>query len=200
MAIYCIGRNYVKHAHELGNEVPTSPLIFLKTENSLRGFAQSPLAFAEEVFHFEAELVLSIGQDLILGEEVTFKHIQGISLGIDLTRRQVQNELKAKGLPWTLSKSFVGSAILGKTYDFVSYSEQKNLTFRLKINGQERQRGDTQHMIFPFLTLCNYLNSFSTLKKGDLIYTGTPEGVGEIRRGDSFEMQLENETFEHGVL
>jgi 2-keto-4-pentenoate hydratase/2-oxohepta-3-ene-1,7-dioic acid hydratase in catechol pathway len=200
MTIYCIGRNYVKHAQELKNEVPTSPLIFLKAESAIRSFAQAPIAFAQETFHYETELVLTFGKDLELGAPVTNGDIEFLSLGLDLTRREVQSELKSKGLPWTLSKSFAGSAILGKKYPFSTFADSSNIVFEFKLNGETRQRGESQHMIFSFLTICNFLNSFSPLCRGDLIFTGTPEGVGTFQRGDHFETILENQYSEKGQL
>jgi len=186
--IYCVGRNYAKHAKELGNEIPSEPLIFLKSVASLRGLAASQIAFEDESFHHEVEVVLLIGKDLKLGDKVSNSDIQSIALGLDLTRRGVQSELKGKGSPWTTSKSFLGSALLGELRDPADYLIRESLVFELKVNGQLRQSGDTQDMLFSFMEICNYLNFFSPLKKGDLIYTGTPEGVGPFKKGDSFEM------------
>ncbi|MES2525560.1 MAG: fumarylacetoacetate hydrolase family protein [Bdellovibrionota bacterium] len=186
MTIYCVGRNYKKHAEELGNEVPESPIIFLKAESSVRGFTDAPIAFDTETFHFEAELVLKIGENAA---------IESYMLGIDLTRRAVQSELKAKGLPWTLAKSFQGSAILGKERPF----DGKNLTFEFLLNGERKQLADTTNMLWSCEELCRYINSFSPLMEGDLIFTGTPEGVGEIRKHDKFSFRINGEN-EEGFL
>lgn len=194
-SIYCIGRNYVKHAQELGNEVPQSPVVFLKAWSSLRGLNENLLAFSTETFHHEIELVLKMKRDLDLGAVVTATDIEGIALGLDLTRRDVQTELKSKGLPWTLAKSFAGSAVLGHLRPF----EERTYHFSLKVNGDLRQSGDSSLMLFPLLTLATYLNSFSPLKKGDLIFTGTPEGVGPLRKGDRFELCWDDRT-ESGTL
>jgi 2-keto-4-pentenoate hydratase/2-oxohepta-3-ene-1,7-dioic acid hydratase in catechol pathway len=194
--IYCIGRNYVKHAQELGHEVPSSPVVFLKSWASLRGVHDSDLAWSQEVFHHEVELVLKIARDLKRGDKVRAEDISEIGLGLDLTRREVQNELKAQGLPWTLAKSFAGSAVLGKMRPF----EDRPYRFELKVQGLSRQIGDSTKMIFPFLSLCNFINSFSPLRKGDLIFTGTPEGVGPIRKGDDFEFYLDGELSDQGTL
>lgn len=195
--IYCIGRNYVKHIQELSNEVPTSPLVFLKAPASLRGLKGGPLAYPQETFHHEIELVLQIGRDFKLGENCGHDDISAIGLGIDLTRREIQTELKKQGLPWTTAKSFAGSALLGSLRP---YEETQNITFDLFVNGQLKQHGESQNMIYPFLDICNYLNSFSPLQKGDLIFTGTPEGVGEIKKNDVFEFVLNGLIREQGVL
>lgn len=200
MTIYCIGRNYAEHAKELGNAIPESPVVFIKSNNSFRGFPPCPIAFENEVFHFEAEIVLKIAKDLTIGQLVTTEAISSLLLGIDLTRRGVQSELKAQGHPWTLAKSFLGSAILGKEYPLSAFEQLRNITFQLKVNGSVRQVGNTNEMLFSFLDICNYINSFSPLQKGDLIFTGTPKGVGEIRKGDTFEMNFEGHEPELGVL
>lgn len=186
MTIYCVGRNYKKHAEELGNEVPESPIIFLKADSSVRYFAEAPVAFENETFHFEAELVLKIGKN---------QAIESYCMGIDLTRRDVQNELKKKGLPWTLAKSFKGSAILGKDRAYNS----ENMVFEFFVNGELRQIAKTGNMLFSFEELCHYIHSFSPLNEGDLIFTGTPEGVGEIRKGDLFSFRINGE-IEDGLL
>ena len=107
--VYCIGRNYADHARELGNEVPSAPIVFLKTTTSLRPLATGDLAYDGETFHHEAELVVLVGQDIKLGEKGDWRAVSAVGLGLDLTRREVQNQLKAKGLPWTAAKSFAGS-------------------------------------------------------------------------------------------
>lgn len=200
MTIYCVGRNYVLHALELGNKVPTAPIIFLKAESSLRSLTDSVLAFPMETFHYELEIVLTIAKDFNLNEKVTPEAFSFISLGIDLTRREVQTELKKQGLPWTTSKSFAGSALVGKRYPYAPYAKMTNINFELKVNDVLVQKGESQLMIYPFIELANFLNTFSPLKKGDLIFTGTPEGVGPIRRGDKIAMKLENEISEIGQL
>lgn len=200
MAIYCIGRNYANHAQELGNEIPAAPIVFLKAESSLRPLSHGVLAFSDEVFHHELELVLCMGRNLELGAKVQHTDIESIALGIDLTRRETQSELKNKGLPWTISKSFAGSAIIGQSRPYSEVSKSENITFKLWVNDELRQVGETKHMIFPFLSLCNYINSFSSLRKGDLIYTGTPEGVGPARKGDRIETQFQDEEKESGIL
>jgi len=196
--IYCIGRNYVKHAHELGNEVPESPVVFLKSSASLRGLEPQPdaLAFSDENFHHEVEMVLLVGRDVPLGgltagaEEAC---VEAIGLGLDLTRRETQTALKSKGLPWTTAKSFAGSAIVGPFTSIAGLDESfalREVAFDLRVNGELRQAGRVEHMIFDVPSQLRYLNSLAPLLRGDLVFTGTPEGVATLRRGDSFEMRF----------
>lgn len=200
-SIYCIGRNYKAHAEELGNKVPTSPLVFLVSETSLRGFEQSPIAFENEVFHYEGEIVLKIAKDHILNEKTSRDSIESLALGIDLTRRAEQTKLKSEGYPWTTSKSFLGSTIISPYIDISHFPDLKNIEYEFYLNNELKQKANTSHMIFDIQSLCDYINSFSPLKKGDLILTGTPQGVGEIRRGDRFRMSFPiQDIVEEGLL
>lgn len=187
-SIYCIGRNYAEHAAELGNSVPEDPIVFLKSTSSLRVPEHGPLAFPNEQFHHEIELVVKIASDLPLGHQGTWHDVEALTLGIDLTRRQTQNELKKNGHPWTLAKSFAGSAIIGTFVPNLKQLNRENLHFTLTVNGDLRQQGETRDMIFSVPQLITYLCSFNLLKKGDVIFTGTPKGVGPIKKGDRFEM------------
>lgn len=199
--IYCIGRNYRKHAEELGNAVPEEPVVFLKAASALRGLQQSEMAFADETFHFEAELVLKIGRKVPLGMKAGWDDVSEVAIGIDLTRRGVQDELKKKGLPWTTAKSFKGSAIVGPFVGVREIGDLNRILFTFEVNGVERQRGDTSLMIFPVPVVLSYLASMNDLEVGDLVFTGTPEGVGEMRRGDRFSLKMvENERRFSGVL
>ena len=192
--IYCIGRNYVAHALELGNKVPTEePVIFTKSSASLRGLEGGELAFADETFHFEAELVLLLGPAhvplgaLTAGREADC--VQGYGLGLDLTRRAKQSELKKGGLPWTVSKSFSGSAIVSEMRILDEPGQLQHIEFGLSVNGEERQRGHVNQMIFDIPFQLRYLNSLTSLLPGDLVFTGTPQGVGECRRGDQIALR-----------
>ncbi len=191
MNIYCIGRNYAEHARELGNEIPESPLVFLKTQTALRTFSPIKMPFEAETFHYEGELVLKIARDHNLGEKRDEHSIESIAFGIDLTRRAEQSKLKAKGSPWTTSKSFLGSAIVGKEYPWSLFKESEYIEYKFFLNDELKQVGNTKHMMFDFSTIINHLNTFTPLKKGDLIFTGTPEGVGEIIKGDAFRFEVE---------
>lgn len=186
--IYCIGRNYAEHAAELNNPVPGEPVVFLKSEASLRQLNERTLAFAGETFHHEAELVLKIARPAALGSAGAWDLVADVALGLDLTRRDVQAQLKAKGLPWTISKSFAGAAIVGDFVPLTSFSDREAIDFSLTVNGEERQRGNTRDMLFKVPVILSYLLQFQDLRLGDLVFTGTPKGVGPLRRGDRFEL------------
>ncbi len=181
--IYCVGRNYAEHAKELGNEVPSEPVLFLKAPSSLRSLKGSELAFSSESFHHELELCLLIGDKVMSKSELTPSCLAGLALGLDLTRRPVQDQLKKKGLPWCIAKSFQGSAILSH---FVSAKgiDLQDIDLQLAVNGETRQAGHTRDMIFPCLSILSYLLDYAPLYPGDLIFTGTPSGVGPLKQGD----------------
>ena len=186
--IYCIGRNYAEHARELNNPVPTTPVVFFKSRGALRPLAGGSLAFAAETFHHEAEIVLLVGEIVALGEAADVRALCAIGLGLDLTRRGEQTELKAKGLPWTTAKSFAGSAIVTPFVPLASVKDPSRIRFSLEVNGELRQRGDTMDMLFPVPRMLSYLASLAPLYPGDLIYTGTPAGVGPIKQGDKLRL------------
>ena len=188
--IYCVARNYALHAKELNNEIPDEPVIFLKSTTSVRSLSQGDIAFADEQFHYEAEVVCLIGKDTSMGDNLSIDVIDSFALGIDLTRRKKQTELKKKGHPWTLSKSFYGSALIGEFKSRELFQNPKNISFKFTLNDVLKQNGNTKNMIFSLEKILNYLNSFTPLLKGDIIFTGTPEGVGHIQKGDSFEMEF----------
>ncbi len=188
--IYCIGRNYAAHAAELGNEVPEEPVVFLKAAGALRGLEGGAVAFPSETFHHETELVVLLGQDVPLGGDPGWSAVAAVAVGLDLTRRQVQAVCKEKRLPWTPSKSFAGSATVGP---FVARSELVDpgaLGFSLEVEGELRQQGDAARMLFDVPTLLRHLASLAPLYAGDLVFTGTPEGVGPLRVGDRFRTSL----------
>tara|TARA_B100000683_G_C12402684_1_gene520383 strand:+ start:249 stop:854 length:606 start_codon:yes stop_codon:yes gene_type:complete len=188
MTIYCVARNYALHAKELGNKLPSEPVIFIKADTSLRPFGQSEIAYPHETFHYEGEVVLKIGKDTKIGSKVNLEMIESFALGIDVTRREKQTELKKNGLPWTVSKSFLGSAIVSEFKPRELFQDPNSISFQLLINKTLKQDGNLKNMIFSLQTILETLLEFTPLKKGDLIFTGTPEGVGEIKLGDSFEM------------
>lgn len=191
-SIFCIGRNYVEHAKELNNPVPTSPIIFLKPRNSLvyeGGTIVLPRQSAD--VHHEVELVLLIGSKASNVSEADARGvISGIGVGIDLTARDLQQKAKDKGHPWTVAKGFDTFAPLGNLIPLGDDIDLASITMDLKVNGQTRQHGTTADMIFPCTHLIATLSSMFTLYPGDLIYTGTPEGVSAIRSGDRLEAQL----------
>lgn len=187
MKIICIGRNYAKHAKELGNSVPTEPVYFMKPDSALLP-KKTPFFYPNFTrnLHYEVELVIKICK---LGKNISEKfagtYYNEIGLGIDFTARDIQLECKAKGLPWEKAKAFDYSAPLSR--ELIRKSEFKNIndiTFSLEKNGELVQKGNSKDMLFDFDHLICYLSRFMTLKIGDLIFTGTPAGVGPVKIGD----------------
>lgn len=194
--IYCVGRNYSAHARELGNSVPSEPVVFLKAWNSLRGLSPVPMAHADEVFDHELEIVFQIGRRLAIGAEVSAEDFSGIALGLDLTRRQTQESLKERRLPWTLAKSFLGSAVVSPFLGIHEFGDFANIAFYLDVNGRRRQEGNSKDMNFSIFNIARFLLRFHELEPGDLIFTGTPAGVGPLTKGDRFVMGIESPKFE----
>lgn len=193
--IFCIGRNYGAHAQELGNNLPSSPIIFMKPWSSLV-FEGEVIKFPRQgkILNYELELVLEISKTPENNsDQALINSIGGLTLGIDLTFRDLQAELKSAGLPWEKAKSFDGSALLGQIKKIKDLDLDQNkfnlfdLNFDLKINGVLKQAGNTKNMLFPISKLIQELNFFWKLAPGDLIYTGTPEGVGQLFPGDKLE-------------
>ena len=187
--IYCVGRNYAAHAAELGNQVPTEPLIFLKAASVLRGLDPEPVAFPDETFHHEAELVVRLGHEVPLGGQAGWSEIDAITMGLDLTRREVQSVCKEKRVPWTTAKSFAGSGVLAPWIPMTTAGPPP-YTFSLRVNETLRQQGTTENMVFSVPALLSYLAHLAPLRPGDLVFTGTPEGVGPLAVGDRFELRL----------
>ncbi|HOY14364.1 MAG TPA: fumarylacetoacetate hydrolase family protein [Saprospiraceae bacterium] len=188
MKIFCIGRNYVAHAKELKNDLPTNPIIFMKPSTAML-IDEKPFYHPEfsSNIHFELELVLKISKNgKHISEKFANDYYQEIGLGIDFTARDLQNDLKEKGLPWELAKSFDNSAVVGKFLDKKTMDEA-TIGFSLLQNGQIKQDGTSQDLIFSFNDLIVYISKYFTLQKGDLIYTGTPAGVGKVNVGDVLE-------------
>lgn len=196
MKIICIGRNYAEHAKEMNSEVPSEPVFFMKPDTALLKDGE-PFYFPEFTsdLHHEIEIVLKINKvGKHIDEQFAHKYYDEIGLGIDFTARDLQAQCKAKGLPWEKAKAFDGSAPLGK---FIQKSELKdlgNLSFNLVINGVQKQIGNTKDLLFSFDKIIAYVSQFITLKVGDLIYTGTPEGVGPVKVGDKLIGSLEGIT------
>jgi len=189
--IYCIGRNYVDHIEELNNERPEAPVLFLKSSESARGLAPAPMGFQESFSH-ELELVFLVKDKVRIGQKAQWSNIAGIGVGIDLTRRQCQTMLKEKGLPWSLAKSFAGAAILSEFLPLEDFTNLENISFFLEVNGELRQKGSSETMIWSPLELVTYLASMQNLVAGDLVFTGTPKGVGLITAGDKFRIGFLN--------
>ncbi|MBK5286413.1 MAG: fumarylacetoacetate hydrolase family protein [Bacteroidia bacterium] len=188
MKFICVGRNYSAHARELGNAIPEEPVIFLKPDTA---FLRTNSAFFLPSFssniHYEGELVFRICRDgKNISERFASSYIDAVTIGIDFTARDLQNKLKDKGLPWELSKAFDSSAAIG---EFIPLNGESlnNIYFRLNMNGKAVQSSVSSNMIFPPEKLIAFVSSFITLRNGDMLFTGTPEGVGTIKKDDEFE-------------
>jgi 2-keto-4-pentenoate hydratase/2-oxohepta-3-ene-1,7-dioic acid hydratase in catechol pathway len=194
MKIICVGRNYVAHAKELNNEIPDEPVLFLKPDTALLR-NNDPFYIPEwsNDLHHEVEMVVKINR---LGKNIDKKfahrYYKEIGLGIDFTARDVQNALKDKGLPWEKSKAFDHSAVICREFVNVdSLTDRNTIGFRLDINGKTVQQGSSSLMIFSIDSIISHVSKYFTLKIGDLIYTGTPAGVGPVKIGDRLEGYLE---------
>lgn len=191
--IYCVGRNYRLHALELGNEVPTAPMIFTKPTHALRNMDGSELVipYNRGAVHFELELVLRIGEGYVSGMPVE-QAIDGFTLGLDLTLRDVQSELKAKGHPWLAAKGFKGSATIGQWLPLTASAAEALMQgqgeFKLLRNGELAQLGHPKDMIFSIEHLIQFIDEHYGLGAGDLIYTGTPAGVVALNNGDRLQL------------
>jgi acylpyruvate hydrolase len=190
--IVCVGRNYADHIIELGNEIPEKPILFLKPSSAVifSGENIKYPSFSREMHH-EVELVLLIGEDLSSADENESENaIAGYAVGLDMTLRDIQNELKKKGHPWTIAKCFDTSAVLS---DFVSSKNYKitlDEEISLSINGELRQKEKLNQMIFSPVQLVQYISSIMKLERGDLIFTGTPAGVGKVNKGDDLHAEI----------
>ena len=191
--IVCVGRNYAEHAKELGNEVPEKPVIFLKPASAViySGDKIIKPSFGNDLHH-ETELVLLIGKKTKDASEAEAEDaITGYGLGLDMTLRDVQNELRQKGDPWTISKCFDSSAVLSEFILKKDYKLTLNEEISLSVNGSIRQKDRLNKMIFNPKKIVEYISSFMILEEGDLIFTGTPKGVGKVVSGDVLEAELE---------
>lgn len=191
MKIFCIGRNYALHAQELNNEIPEKPLVFMKPPTALLK-GDKPFYYPEfsKNIHFEGELVVRICKNgKHIQEKFAKKYYDQVTLGLDLTARDLQNELKSKGHPWEIAKGFDGSAVIGS---FVLLEgDLSDISFAIRKNNEIVQNGYCQDMLFSIDYLIHYISQFFMLQTGDLIYTGTPAGVGPIEIGDVFEGYLQ---------
>jgi len=193
MKIFCIGRNYAEHAKELGNAVPDEPVIFIKPKTALlQGSAPFYYPQFSNELHYEAELVLHICKNgKYISTKNASKYYNNITVGIDFTARDIQNQLKAKGLPWEKAKAWDGSACIGKWKDINTV--KKPINFSLNLNGTQVQKGNTADMIFSFDKIVAHISEYFSLNIGDLIFTGTPAGVDECVVTDVLTGFLENE-------
>jgi len=193
MKILAIGRNYAEHIAELKNEVPDEPVIFLKPDTAILRHNE-PFYYPDytQDIHHEIELILRISRE---GKEIdkkfAHKYYDAVGLGIDFTARDLQSKAKAKGLPWALAKGFNGSAPISEFLPLSQFPDLHNINFRLDINGATRQKGNSGMMLNTFDDIIAYISRFITLKTGDIIFTGTPEGVGPVQTGDRLKAYVE---------
>lgn len=193
MKIICVGRNYSEHTKELKNEIPDKPVIFLKPQTALLK-DNKPFYYPEwtKDLHYEAEVVLKIcKQGKYIDERYANKYFDEVTVGIDFTARDLQSQQKAKGLPWEIAKAFDNSAVIGKFHKLSGTSSAVN--FSLTLNGKEVQKGNTNDMMFSFEKIISYASQFFTLQTGDLIFTGTPAGVGPVNIGNRLQGFLDTE-------
>ena len=195
MKIICIGRNYADHAKELKNDVPTEPVIFMKPKNALL-LPGKPFFYPEFTsdLHYECEVVVKVNKNgKYIQEKFAHKYYDEVSLGIDFTARDIQNDLKKKGLPWELAKAFDNSAAVG---DFLPLNEERrigDIDFQMKLNDNVVQDGHTRDMIFNVNKIIAFVSQYVTINIGDLIFTGTPAGVGPVQQNDKLEGYLQGQ-------
>ena len=195
MKIIAIGRNYIDHVKEMDSPVPKEPVFFLKPDTAIIRKNQPFFYpdFSKEI-HYETEIILKINRvGKNIAPEFSHRYFDEITVGIDFTARDLQRNCIEKGLPWEIAKAFDGSAPLGEFVDKNKYSDINNIGFNLEINGNNIQSGNTRDMIFSFDKLISYVSKFFTLKIGDLIFTGTPAGVGPVKIGDRLQASIEGE-------
>ncbi len=193
MKIFCIGRNYVAHAKELGNEVPDEPVIFMKPKSALLQ-AHTPFYYPEftNELHYECELVLRVCKNgKYIQDRYASKYYDAVTVGIDFTARDIQAELKEKGLPWEKAKSWDNSAVIGKWVPLDEIKNKKDIHFSLQKNKEIVQDGNSSLMIFNFDSIVAHISNYFSVNIGDLIFTGTPAGVGECVVGDELDGYLE---------
>ena len=195
MKIICIGRNYTNHTAELQNERPTEPVVFMKPDSAVL-LKQHPFVlpeFSNEVHH-EIELIVKINKvGKYIEPKFAHKYYDEISVGIDFTARDLQDQLKAKGLPWEKAKAFDGSAVIGEFIPKDQFASLEDVNFKLLKNGEIAQKGNSSLMLWKIDELVAYVSQFFTLKIGDIIFTGTPEGVAAVNPNDVLEGYLEGQ-------
>jgi len=196
MKILCVGRNYADHAREMEREIPEEPIIFMKPKSALLLDGQ-PFYYPDftEDLHYECELVLKFCKNgKNIPEETAHKYYNQITTGLDFTARDLQSQLKAGGLPWELAKAFDHSAVIGSFLDISSIPDKKDINFCLYKNRQPVQQGNSRDMLFSFDRLICFISRFFSLNIGDLLFTGTPAGVGPVHTGDKLEAFIENDS------
>lgn len=196
MKIICVGRNYVDHIEELNNERPDAPVIFMKPETAVLRLGEDFYHpdFSEDIHH-EVEIVVKINKvGKNIEEKFAHKYYDEVGIGIDFTARDLQSKLKSKGLPWELAKAFNNSAPVSAFVSKSKFADMQDINFELKVNGETRQVGNTSLMLYRIDYLISFVSQYFTLKKGDLLFTGTPKGVAAVKVGDTLEASIEGET------
>lgn len=192
--VVCVGRNYAAHAQELGHEVPTSPILFMKPASAVTSSRQDLIRPDAAVFgdtHYEAELCIQLAADLSQATVAEAQQAIGaVTLGLDLTLRDLQNQLKQDGHPWERAKCFDGACVLADWLDVQAFGDFKNVRYQLLINNELKQDGDTALMLFPIYELLSEISHAFSLQAGDVIMTGTPSGVGVLQAGDTLLLKL----------
>lgn len=194
MKIFGIGRNFVKHIEELNNEKPEEPVIFTKPDTALLK-NNAPFYYPEfsSDVHYEVEIIIRICREgKNVQEKFASKYFDKIGVGVDFTARDIQKKSKEKGLPWAIAKGFNNSAVISEFFPLSDFDDIYNLDFGLKIDGELKQKSNTKLMLFSFDYIVSYLSRFFTLKTGDIIFTGTPEGVGPVSIGNRLEGFIED--------
>ena len=197
MKFICIGRNYAAHAAELQHSVPKEPVFFLKPESALTRLNRPFFIpdFSEEI-HFETEIIVKINRlGKCISERFAHKYYDEIGLGVDFTARDIQRKCIAGGEPWEIAKAFDGSAVVGKFVDKNKFRDIQNINFHLLLNGEKVQSGNTKDMLFTVDQIIAHVSKFMTVKMGDIIFTGTPVGVGPVKINDHLEGFIEGERF-----
>jgi 2-keto-4-pentenoate hydratase/2-oxohepta-3-ene-1,7-dioic acid hydratase in catechol pathway len=196
MRIFAVGRNYVEHIEELNNQRPDEPVIFTKPDTALlKNNASFYYPDFSKDIHHEVELVLRISKEgKNIDAKFAHKYYDAIGVGIDFTARDIQAKIKEKALPWDIAKGFDGSAPISSRFIPVAdFKDVRNINFSLTVDGVLKQNGNTSLMLFPFDVIISYLSKFFTLRTGDLIFTGTPKGVGPVTIGNKLTAFIENE-------
>jgi 2-keto-4-pentenoate hydratase/2-oxohepta-3-ene-1,7-dioic acid hydratase in catechol pathway len=194
MKIICVGRNYAEHIKELNNEQPDDPVIFLKPETAVP-LKNEPFFYPEfsSDVHHEVEILVKINRvGKNIDQKFAYKYYDEIGVGIDFTARDVQSKLKAKGLPWELAKGFNGSAPISGFVPKTDFADLRNINFRLDVNGETRQQGNTSMMLFKIDYLISFVSTYFLLQQGDILFTGTPKGVGPVQVGDRLSAFIED--------
>ncbi len=193
MKIICVGRNYADHIEELNNERPDAPVIFMKPETAVPRPVEDFYYpdFSEDIHH-EVEIVVKINKvGKNIDEKFANKYYDEIGIGIDFTARDLQAKLKGKGLPWELAKAFNGSAPVSEFVPKSQFADVQNIAFSLDVNGETRQQGNTKMMLYKIDYLISFVSQYFLLKKGDLLFTGTPKGVAAVKIGDTLKLSIE---------